>query len=97
MPGYEADDVIGTLTMLSPKDAETIVVTGDMDTLQLVDKKTKVYSQRKGMSDIVVYDEAAVMERFGLKPSQMIDYKAMRCSSNICRPSTARSRRCTKR
>ncbi|HTK60659.1 MAG TPA: DNA polymerase I [Candidatus Baltobacteraceae bacterium] len=78
MPGFEADDVIGTLTMLAPKDAETIVVTGDMDTLQLVDKKTKVYSQRKGMSDIVVYDEAAVMERFGLKPSQMIDYKAMR-------------------
>ena len=78
MPGYEADDVIGTLTKLSPKDAETIVVTGDMDTLQLVDKKTRVYSQRKGMSDIVVYDEAAVMERFGLKPSQLIDYKAMR-------------------
>jgi DNA polymerase-1 len=78
MPGYEADDVIGTLTKLAPKDAESIVVTGDMDTLQLVDKKTKVYSQRKGMSDIVVYDEAAVMERFGLAPSQMIDYKAMR-------------------
>lgn len=78
MPGYEADDVIGTLTKLSPKDAETIVVTGDLDTLQLVDRKTKVYTQRKGMSDIVVYDEAAVMERFGLKPSQLIDYKAMR-------------------
>ncbi|MEK7546354.1 MAG: DNA polymerase I [Patescibacteria group bacterium] len=78
MPGYEADDVIGTLTKLAPKSAETIVVTGDLDTLQLVDEKTKVYTQRKGMSDIVVYDEAAVMQRFGLKPSQLIDYKAMR-------------------
>lgn len=78
MSGYEADDVIGTLTKLSPKDAETIVVTGDLDTLQLVDAKTKVYTQRKGMSDIVVYDEAAVQQRFGLKPSQLIDYKAMR-------------------
>ncbi|HJV32928.1 MAG TPA: DNA polymerase I [Patescibacteria group bacterium] len=78
MPGYEADDVIGTLTKLSPKDAETIVVTGDMDTLQLVDEKTRVYTQRKGMSDIVIYDEAAVKARFGLEPHQLIDYKAMR-------------------
>jgi len=78
VPGYEADDVIGTLTKLSPKGVETIVVTGDLDTLQLVDEKTKVYTQRKGMSDIVVYDEAAVKERYGLVPSQLIDYKAMR-------------------
>lgn len=78
MPGFEADDVIGTLAKLSPKDAETIVVTGDLDTLQLIDDKTKIYTQRKGMSDIVVYDAAAVRERFGLEPSQLIDYKAMR-------------------
>jgi DNA polymerase-1 len=82
MPGYEADDVIGTLTKLAPKSAETIVVTGDLDTLQLVDGRTKVYTQRKGMSDIVVYDEAAVKERFGLAPSQLIDYKAMRGDSS---------------
>lgn len=82
MPGYEADDVIGTLTEISPQTAETIVVTGDLDTLQLVDRNTKVYTQRKGMSDIVIYDEAAVEERFGLKPSQLIDYKAMRGDSS---------------
>ncbi|WKZ28712.1 MAG: DNA polymerase I [Patescibacteria group bacterium] len=77
MPGYEADDVIGTLSKKAPKDTEVVIVTGDRDTLQLVDARTKVYTQRKGMSDIVVYDEAAVFERYGLTPSQMIDYKAM--------------------
>ncbi len=77
MPGFEADDVIGTLSRKAPKDAEVIIVTGDRDTLQLVDERTSVYTQRKGMSDIVVYDPAAVRERYGLDPEQMIDYKAM--------------------
>lgn len=77
MPGFEADDVIGTLSKKAPKDAEVIIVTGDRDTLQLVDERTSVYTQRKGMSDIVVYDPAAVRERYGLDPAQMIDYKAM--------------------
>ncbi len=77
MQGFEADDVIGTLSKKAPKDTEVVIVTGDRDTLQLVDERTKVYTQRKGMSDIVVYDEAAVFERYGLSPAQMIDYKAM--------------------
>ncbi|MFA5854421.1 MAG: DNA polymerase I [Patescibacteria group bacterium] len=77
MPGFEADDVIGTLSKIAPKDTEVVIVTGDRDTLQLVDTRTKVYTQRKGMSDIVIYDEAAVFERYGLTPLQMIDYKAM--------------------
>ena len=77
MPGFEADDVIGTLSKIAPKDAEVIIVTGDRDTLQLVDERTSVYTQRKGMSDIVVYDPAAVRARYGLDPSQMIDFKAM--------------------
>jgi len=77
-PGFEADDVIGTISKLAPADCETIIVTGDNDTLQLVDQKTKVLSPRKGMSDTVLYDEAAVKERYGLEPRQLIDYKAMR-------------------
>ena len=77
MPGFEADDVIGTLAKKAPKDTEVIIVTGDRDTLQLVDERTRVYTQRKGMSDIVIYDEAAVRARYGLDPVQMIDYKAM--------------------
>ncbi len=77
-PGFEADDVIGTLSKKAPKGVEVIIVTGDLDTLQLVDDRTRVYTLRKGMSDIVIYDEAAVFTRYGLRPDQLIDYKAMR-------------------
>lgn len=78
--GFEADDVIGTLSLRAADtaDVETIIATGDMDTLQLVDKRTKVFTLRKGFSDTVVYDEAAVKERYGFKPTQLIDYKALR-------------------
>ena len=80
--GFEADDVIATLssqfTVHSSRPIETIIVTGDMDVLQLVDAHTKVYSFRKGFSDTVIYDEAAVKERYGLTPAQMIDYKSLR-------------------
>ncbi len=79
--GFEADDVIGTITRLAKeqnKDVTSIIATGDMDTLQLVDDRTKVFTMRKGFSDTVVYDERAVMERFGLQPRQLIEYKALR-------------------
>lgn len=79
-PGFEADDVIGTLSLRARETAgvESVILTGDLDTLQLVDDRTKVYTMRKGMSDMVVYDEKAVRERFGFKPVQLIDYKALR-------------------
>lgn len=79
--GFEADDVIGSLARLaaeSDSGVETVIVTGDMDTLQLVDERTKVYTLRKGMTDTVLYDIAAVRERFGFMPIQLIDYKALR-------------------
>jgi DNA polymerase-1 len=79
--GFEADDVIGTLSKLAgeqAKDVETVIVTGDMDTLQLVDDRTKVFTMRKGMSDTVLYDTKAVKDRFGFKPPQLVDYKALR-------------------
>ena len=80
--GFEADDVIATLssqfTVHSSQPIEKIIVTGDMDALQLVDEHTKVYSFRKGFSDTVIYDEVAVKERYGLTPAQMVDYKALR-------------------
>lgn len=80
LPGYEADDVIGTISaqLDRKKDIHSIIVTGDMDTLQLVDDNTKVYTMRKGIADTILYDEKAVFERFGLLPNQMIDYKALR-------------------
>ncbi|MBL8029645.1 MAG: DNA polymerase I [Candidatus Doudnabacteria bacterium] len=80
--GYEADDVLGTLSKQlhdsSHDNAEIFILTGDMDTLQLVNSKVKVYTPRKGLTDTVVYDARAVRERYGLLPSQMVDYKALR-------------------
>ena len=85
--GYEADDVIGTIakSFEKDKDMEVFIVTGDMDTLQLVSHNVKVYTLRKGISDIVIYDPAAVKARFGFGPEKMIDYKALRgdTSDNI--------------
>ncbi|MFA6410306.1 MAG: DNA polymerase I [Candidatus Buchananbacteria bacterium] len=78
--GFEADDVIATLVRDSQvQNLQTVIVTGDMDTLQLVDDNTVVYTMHKGISDSVTYDIAQVKERFdGLVPEQMVDYKALR-------------------
>jgi len=75
--GCEADDVIGTL-VTKVKNAEKIIVTGDLDTLQLVDSHTKIYTMSRGLLDTVVYDESAVRDRFGLEVDQMVEYKALR-------------------
>jgi DNA polymerase-1 len=82
--GYEADDVIGTISKSVPKkqvfpEIETIILTGDMDILQLVDKNTKAYALRKGVKDVVLYDKESVKEKYhGLIPDQLTDYKALR-------------------
>ncbi len=79
--GFEADDVIGSIAArageLKPP-LETVIVTGDLDTLQLIDDHTSVYTLRKGLGETVTYDVAAVEERYGLKPEQLIDFKALR-------------------
>lgn len=79
--GFEADDVIGTLVHKMNKtkpDLKCIIVTGDMDALQLVNKQTSVFTIRRGITDTITYDEAAVFERYGFNPKQVIDYKALR-------------------
>src|SRR3989338_5745324 len=77
--GYEADDLIGTIARQPEKNVESIIVTGDMDTLQLVNDRTKVYTMSHGLSDSLLYDAKQVEQRFnGLKPEQMVDYKALR-------------------
>ena len=79
--GFEADDVIGTIVTdkaVDRADLESIIVTGDLDTLQLVDANTKVYTLRKGVSDTIIYSEDLVKQKYGLKPDQLIDYKALR-------------------
>lgn len=79
-PGFEADDVIGTIVKQAKKNkVKTIIVTGDLDTLQLVDENTSVYTLKKGVKETMTYDEAAVKERFaGLAPAQMVDYKGLK-------------------
>ncbi len=80
--GFEADDLLGTLAKhLHEKHkeaAEIIIVTGDLDTLQLVNHSIKVYTMKKGISDTAIYDAKAVRARYGLAPEQMVDYKALR-------------------
>ncbi|MFA4941828.1 MAG: DNA polymerase I [Patescibacteria group bacterium] len=76
--GFEADDLIGTITKKVDGKIEKIIVTGDMDTMQLVNDHTKVYTMSRGLSDSVIYDARTVKKRYGLTPAQMIDYKALR-------------------
>jgi DNA polymerase-1 len=79
--GFEADDVIGTLVKQSEnssEEIENIIVTGDLDTLQLVSDKTKVYTMRRGLSESVLYDLEKVKERYKLTPNQLIDFKGLR-------------------
>ncbi|MEK7479376.1 MAG: DNA polymerase, partial [Patescibacteria group bacterium] len=78
IPTYEADDLIGTLAEKYKKeDTQILILTGDLDTLQLVDKHVQVEIPRKGLSDIVLYDARAVQERFGVPPERVTDYKGL--------------------
>ena len=81
--GFEADDLIGTIAHLSPKrqvvpEIETIILTGDLDTLQLVDWKTKVYTLSRGVKEAVLYDVGRVQQRYGILPKQLTDFKALK-------------------
>ncbi len=76
--GYEADDLLGTLAQQAGKrGVDILIVTGDMDLLQLVDDHTRVLTSRWRFSDTVVYDVEGVKERYKLKPTQLADFKAM--------------------
>lgn len=76
MDGFEADDIIGTISKQA-KDVETVIVTGDRDIMQLVDEKTKVFAPVKGLSDAKIFDEKGVFEKLGVMPSQIPDYKGL--------------------
>lgn len=80
-PGFEADDMLGTIVeqVKKEKDLRVIIASGDMDTLQLVDDdKVLVYTLKKGINDTILYDETAVRERFGFPPKLLPDYKGLR-------------------
>lgn len=75
---YEADDIIGTFAAKLPQATEVLIVTGDRDELQLVDDRTKVLFTKKGITDLVVYDEVEFAKEYeGLKPKQIIDLKGL--------------------
>jgi len=82
--GFEADDLIGAIAKLArqkqafPK-VETIILTGDLDTLQLINSQTKVSTFKKGIKESILYDEEKVKERYqGLTPKQLPDFKALK-------------------
>jgi DNA polymerase-1 len=84
--GHEADDAIATLAVrAAARGIETVIVTADRDFFQLVRPGVSVLFNRRGISDIVRYDEQAVRERFGLPPERYLDYVALKgdASDNI--------------
>ena len=79
--GFEADDMIGTIVAKNKKnkDLNIVIASGDMDTLQLVDgDKVRVYTLKKGIKDTIIYNEKAVIERYGFGPKLLPDYKGLR-------------------
>lgn len=89
-PGYEADDVIGTIAVKAigqmnreqrtdnrDKQIEVIIVSGDRDMLQLVNDQVKIYMPVKGLSESKLYGINEVEEKYSLKPEQIVDYKAL--------------------
>ncbi len=77
--GYEADDVIATFATRGEAEGwEVMVVTSDRDAYQLVSPHIKIMTNRKGISDIVIYDEDKLAERYDLRPDQMVEMAALR-------------------
>lgn len=78
--GFEADDLIATISKKAEKHdnlLEIYILSGDLDNLQLVNEKIKVYTLGKGIKDTVLYDKNKVITRFGVEPEQMNDFKAL--------------------
>lgn len=86
-PGFEADDLLGTLAALAEErgEIETYIVTGDLDTLQLVAPRTRVLAMHQGFSRPIVFDREAVIAKYGLTPEQIVDMKGLQgdASDNI--------------
>jgi len=76
--GYEADDILGTLSRLCrERDMDCVLLTGDRDALQLIGENTKVLFTRKGITESTLFDSAGVKEYFGVTPEQVTDWKGL--------------------
>lgn len=80
VPGFEADDVLGTLAkkFAHENDLDAYIVTGDKDSLQLVDDHVKIFTLRKGIKDTVIYDPKRLKDETGLTPDEFVEWKALR-------------------
>lgn len=77
LDGYEADDIMGTFALqANDKNVETCIVTGDYDMMQLISDTVKVYITKKG-SELMYFDDAAFLDKYGIDVRQFIDYKAL--------------------
>jgi DNA polymerase-1 len=78
VPRYEADDVIGTLAQKAEAAGlDVIILTGDLDVLQLVTEHIRVFASRRGISETIIYDVDKVRERYGFEPPLVVDFKAL--------------------
>ena len=76
--GYEADDILGTFSRRGTESGFTVeIFSGDRDVFQLIDENTVVFMTKKGISDIERYDIAAIQQRYGVLPSQLIEIKGL--------------------
>lgn len=77
-PGYEADDLIGTISKTAESEGfKTFILTGDRDIVQLVDKKTFVIAPKKGLTEIQLFTEEAAQERFGIPARLLPELKGL--------------------
>lgn len=95
LAGFEADDLLGTIVedlqkenfKINDNELEVFIASGDMDTMQLVDKDNhvKIYTLKKGLGETIVYKYNDIIKKFGFTPEQIPDYKGLRgdTSDNI--------------
>ena len=86
VPGFEADDVIGTFARIAEERGHSVtIVSGDLDCLQLVSESVEALVPRRGITDTFVYGPDQVRQRYGFEPASLIDFKALRgdTSDNI--------------
>lgn len=80
---YEADDIMGTLALqATAQDIETMLITSDLDMLQMIDWHVSVYALKKGLSNIELYHPESFTEKYGIEPNQFLDLKALKGDSS---------------
>ncbi len=83
MDDYEADDIMGTLAVQAAKrEIDTLLVTSDLDMLQLIDPHVKVFALKKGLTNIELYSPESITAKYGIRVDQLLDLKALKGDSS---------------